>query len=113
MRGCKAPALKQRGTAWPQGLKPATKLLLQGAALQRLIKRAKRQEEAAQQTAKGSNWPELQGNPQGALSAQVGGEGATPLRLMEVSHALLRSQNFWSHNRMCVIIPSNPVCRSR
>jgi hypothetical protein len=36
----------------------------------RALKRVKRQEAAKQQTAKGSNWPELQGNPQGALSLQ-------------------------------------------
>ena len=60
----KAPALKQRGAAWPQGLKPATKSLTQGAALERLSKRVKRQEAAKQQTAMGSNWPEPQGNPQ-------------------------------------------------
>ena len=35
-RGGEAPALKQRGAAWPHGHKPATKSLLQGAALERL-----------------------------------------------------------------------------
>ena len=36
----------------------------------RALKRVKRQEAAKQQTAKGSNWPEPQGNPHGALSLQ-------------------------------------------
>ena len=36
----------------------------------RALKRVKRQEAAKQQTAKGSNWPEPQGNSQGTLSLQ-------------------------------------------
>ena len=64
----KGPRAQAAGAAWPQGLKPATKSLLQGAALERLIKLISASNAKKQQSNKpprGQTGPSREATPKG------------------------------------------------